>query len=100
MPTLNLDCICEKLGAPQFMKIDVEGAEFSVLAGGIWLFKNYSPAIYMETSLDTFEKSKNLLAPLGYCVFDPSGRETQEHFANCYFIHKNDEVHLEKVKCL
>lgn len=100
VPTLNLDSIAERLGPPQFMKIDVEGAEFSVLEGGSELLKSHSPAIYMETSLETFEKAKSSLAPLGYLVFDPSGNEVTEHFANCYFIHQDDDKHLKKIEFL
>ncbi len=56
---------------PQIIKIDVEGAEYNVISGGLTFFKNYKPIIVMEylepkRKNETHKKALDLLSSLGY----------------------------------
>lgn len=56
---------------PQIIKIDVEGAEYNVISGGLTFFKTNSPLIVMEylepnRKNETHKKALNLLLSLGY----------------------------------
>ncbi len=46
--TVTLDAICLRKIDPDFIKIDVEGAEMSVFVGAMSLIKRASPAIFFE----------------------------------------------------
>lgn len=48
---ISLDALLEskEIAPPDFIKIDVEGAELDVLHGAQRLFFNYSPVVYLET---------------------------------------------------
>lgn len=48
VPTLTLDELYAHFGAPTFVKIDVEGAEASVLAGATRLLAEARPRLYLE----------------------------------------------------
>lgn len=48
-----------------FVKIDVEGAEVDVLAGGLELFRIRKPIVVVETH-NTYEEVKELVGNMGY----------------------------------
>jgi FkbM family methyltransferase len=59
---------------PQIIKIDVEGAEYNVISGGLTFFKNHSPYIVMEyleakRKNETHKKALDLLCGLGYKTY-------------------------------
>lgn len=71
---ISLDDFCKEHNIfPDFIKIDIEGAEYDCLKGGTYLLKNNSPIIVMEVYFgELFEKYKEavfLLKELGYSVF-------------------------------
>jgi FkbM family methyltransferase len=55
---------------PQFLKIDVEGAELAVLAGASRLLRNYHPVLLVEVLRDNLPPVTSLLVPLGYSLAD------------------------------
>jgi FkbM family methyltransferase len=55
---------------PQFLKIDVEGAELAVLGGASRLLRNYHPVLLVEVLADNLPSVTSLLAPLGYSLAD------------------------------
>ena len=66
---VTLDSISESFWEPDFIKIDVEGGEMSVLKGGEKTINKFSPAIFFECDIDnsnvnTFIKENN------YQLFD------------------------------
>jgi FkbM family methyltransferase len=67
----KLDSFCiQKNLKPDFLKIDVEGAEIEVLRGAKNYLTDQSPIILIELSRDTFSNKKNsvveLLSTFGY----------------------------------
>ncbi|EKQ54512.1 MAG: methyltransferase, FkbM family [Methanobacterium sp. Maddingley MBC34] len=69
--TVRIDNLVEmkRIPAPDFMKIDVEGAEFLVLKGSENTIKKYKPKIFLETHSDELrEDCYNFLKNAGYRV--------------------------------
>lgn len=70
--TTTIDNLTEDKGfIPTIIKIDVEGAEFNVINGGLTFLKNNNPLIVMEylepkRKNDTHKKALELLLSLGY----------------------------------
>ncbi len=71
--TITLDEYIKNHKAPTFIKMDIEGAEYLAIKGGINMFKNYSPVIAMEVLgwkfINNSLKAVNLLLELGYKSF-------------------------------
>lgn len=62
------------------MKIDVEGAELSVLKGGVKILRQYMPTIFLSVhphhiaeSGGSTEELEKFIANMGYIVFDLDG---------------------------
>jgi len=53
VPATTLDVLTAGMPAPRFVKIDVEGAEFSVLRGARQLLTRHAPLIAVEISFDS-----------------------------------------------
>lgn len=69
VPTLTLDTLCESLTAPDFVKIDVEGAELLVLEGASALL-SLQPDLLIEVSAQHSEQITCILKNAGYRLFD------------------------------
>lgn len=57
---------------PDFIKIDVQGLESQVLAGGLGTIRKYRPVIMAE-SVKRGSDAHNILQPLGYCLMEFDG---------------------------
>ena len=68
VPTITLDAMLEKLAAPTFVKIDVEGAEASVLRGASRLLSRVRPTVYIEVGRDNEAECRHLLDSAGYAI--------------------------------
>jgi len=55
---------------PQFIKIDVEGAELAVLSGASGLLRDYHPVLLVEVLPDNLPSVTDLLVSLGYSLAD------------------------------
>lgn len=70
---------------PNFMKVDVEGAEALVFAGGKTMLAAYHPALFIDThGRDVHRQSLQLLESLGYqfqFIDDKSREESSQVFA-------------------
>lgn len=75
IPVKRIDTIVseQKLDRLDLIKIDVEGAELSVLNGGLKSFKKFKPRIIIETDREKIGKIKDLLKPLGYEISEIDG---------------------------
>lgn len=70
VPTVRLDSFVQHYPAPDFVKIDVEGAENLVIEGMTEILKKKKPTVLCEVSVLNFDfVSKTLLAQ-GYQIFD------------------------------
>jgi FkbM family methyltransferase len=72
VPVFSADELGEKFGWPQFVKIDVEGAEAQVLAGAQRLLREHRPVMLIEVDPDPLHMQEvaQSLAPFGYRFFD------------------------------
>jgi len=78
---VRLDDLVERgeLPEPQFMKVDVEGAEVRVFAGARRLLERCHPTIFLDThGSDIHAESCRLLTELGYRLETIDGRHLQE----------------------
>jgi FkbM family methyltransferase len=83
---------------PQIIKIDVEGAEYSVISGGLNFFKTNSPQIVMEylepkRKNETHKKALELLLSLGYHSFIIKNDGSIEPISNI-----DDYLEIEKLE--
>jgi FkbM family methyltransferase len=79
VPTVTLDSLAACLAAPDVIKIDVEGAELLVLAGGPRVL-SMRPTVICEVSRENAEAAAGILAGHGYALFD-GGRLPAERVA-------------------
>jgi FkbM family methyltransferase len=76
VPRTTLDAFCESSRqCPDLIKIDVEGAESSVIAGASRCLLNSQPTLVIETMPETGSRDSlwERLVPLGYKVCEISG---------------------------
>lgn len=88
VPTLSLDTLLDELGAPDFVKIDVEGAEWMVVAGGLTLFREHKPMVYIEIGENVRNEVFDFFASNGYKAYDQYGKivpTSQDLDANVFF---------------
>ena len=69
VPTITLDSLVEYFPFPDMVKIDVEGAESLVLAGGSKVLNNH-PTLHCEVSEHSAGAVQQLLNDFGYTLFD------------------------------
>lgn len=55
---------------PDIVKIDVEGAELKVLAGGTKTLSSYQPILFIEVKASNFDEASARLGSYGYELFD------------------------------
>ena len=70
VPTVTLDSLLEFSPNPSFLKIDVEGAEFLALSGGVRLLSEVRPRIYFEAYSENAAQVVELLNRHGYRLYD------------------------------
>ncbi|HEY6940489.1 FkbM family methyltransferase [Dokdonella sp.] len=66
----SLDALIDRFGAPDVVKIDVEGAEMEVLEGASRLLVEVRPAIYCEVCSATRSAVSRLLHAHSYAMWD------------------------------
>lgn len=66
VPTITLDMLLDKVPAPTFIKIDVEGAEVNVLKGATRILSEFRPTLYLETVAETHAECARILEENGY----------------------------------
>jgi len=73
VPTVSLDAMLNYFTPPDFVKVDVEGAELLVIDGANKLITDYKPKFYVEVwqqhSKEIFERFR----AAGYTAYDPTG---------------------------
>lgn len=76
VPTLSLDTLLESLPPPDFVKIDVEGAELAVLEGAARLLREVRPKVYIEVDESLAKAVFALFASHGYSALDPNNNSS------------------------
>ena len=69
VPTVTLDSLADRLPAPDVIKVDVEGAELSVLAGAHRVL-SLRPTVICEVSHQNAEAVAEVLIGHGYTLYD------------------------------
>jgi FkbM family methyltransferase len=82
VPTVTLDTILEFFSPPNFLKIDVEGAEAMVLKGAGRLLREIHPTIYIEVGRETNDEVTAILKNNRYVLFDGS-KSIQDQMPLC-----------------
>ena len=85
VPTLRLDTVLDTMPAPDFVKIDVEGAELLVLDGSAKLISKVRPVFYIEIGSEKFLSAIKLMRSQGYIVLDAAGTEIETPTSSNYF---------------
>lgn len=82
VPTVSLDALFNRHGPPDFIKIDIEGAETLALRGGAELLEKVRPTIYLEVSHNTRRELRATLEAAGYAIDDrvTTGSQRPSHF--------------------
>ena len=73
--TLTLDRMLDFFTPPQFVKIDVEGAEVMVLEGARKLLSDIRPSLYVEVGAPQSEAATQILIENRYKLFDGDKRK-------------------------
>lgn len=93
VPSLRLDTLLNSMPQPDFIKIDVEGAELMVLQGGTKLINEIRPTFYVEVGNDVSSEVMELFSSSGYIAKSPDGDVLADHCApNTFFIPKESEM--------
>lgn len=86
VPTLRLDTLLASMPPPDFVKIDVEGAELMALQGARKLIEDVRPVFYVEVSPATVAAVTDLFARAGYAAFTAANQPvTTITEANVFF---------------
>jgi len=87
VPTLTLDSLLEIFPAPNFVKVDIEGAELMALQGANKLVMEVRPRFYIEVGKNVSSQIFTLFQSARYNCIDPSnGEKISECVANTLFI--------------
>ena len=92
VPTLTLDTLLNTFPAPDFVKIDVEGAEYMVIQGATRLINEIRPKFYVEVGSDVSSQVLKVFKSAGYAAYDPQGKKLIDSCAmNTFFIPDDNE---------
>ena len=101
VPTLRLDTILKAMPRPDFVKIDVEGAELMVLKGATDLVSQARPLFYIEVGKDKFATVDAFFQRRKYTAFDPKGKIADvPDVGNYFFVPEENDYILTKIKAL
>lgn len=90
----TLDSLIQKYKIiPDFVKIDVEGSELSVLRGMSSVLKKHKPKLWLEVTQETVEDVIDILSKSGYLLVDASA-------FNMFFMHKSNNITPKSVSLL
>lgn len=87
VPTLTLDTLLKSFSKPDFVKIDVEGAEYMVLQGANELIEHVRPIFYIEVGQDVAEDVLSLFTSKKYLACNFFGEVLSEGLlSNSFFV--------------
>jgi FkbM family methyltransferase len=81
--TVTLDSLIPEYSSPNFVKIDVEGAELLVLQGATRLLEEIKPTIYIEVDRANIQPVTALLLNAGYQLFSANSQKSTRAIDEC-----------------
>ncbi|MEO1392658.1 MAG: FkbM family methyltransferase [Cyanobacteria bacterium J06634_5] len=96
VPTLTMDTLLTSLPKPDFIKIDIEGAEYMAIQGATKIINTIRPMFYIEIGHEVFPQIFAAFKEANYAAFDPAGKPlTTEAAFNVFFVpeEKIDDYH-------
>ena len=90
------DFIFDKNILPNFIKIDVEGFEFEVIKGMIYILKNFQPALMIEVQ-DNYKSIYNVMKNEHYLMFNDNLKTIKspdELKGNTFFLHSKKHISI------
>jgi FkbM family methyltransferase len=100
VPTITLDTLALTMPKPDFIKIDVEGAEGLVVKGGLSVIRDVRPVIYIELGAGSEEIYKYFVDAGYVCKAFGGGDPVKDRLTNVFFVPKENEVMLSRVESL
>ena len=85
VPTFTLDSLLDCFDAPNFVKIDVEGAELMALQGSQKLINLVRPIFYIEVGEDISEEVFMIFDSANYTARSPEGGQLAKCVSNTFF---------------
>ena len=85
VPTIRGDELLETWRAPDFIKMDVEGAELEALQGSRAILESVRPIFYIEVSPENQEAVSELFHSYDYDIFHLKGDGTERPEEQCTF---------------
>lgn len=100
VPTLDLDTIASEFSPPDFVKIDVEGAELMVVSGGKELFETVDPLVYIEVGKEVYSDIFQYFSEKEYLAFTDTGNPMSQNTEFCSNVFFAKESHLARIEKL
>ena len=88
VPTTTLDSLLDYFDAPNFVKIDIEGAELKALHGSKQLISVVRPTFYIEVGEDVSDEVFTIFNAADYIARSPEGEQLTKCVSNTLFFPK------------
>lgn len=94
VPTITLDTLLTYMPAPDFVKIDIEGAELMALHGAVQLINNIRPSYYIEVGGNVSDDLYTVFHAASYRAYDGVSGEHVGHCApnTCFIPEERSDV--------
>ena len=92
VPTLTMDTLLGFFPSPDFIKIDIEGAEYMALQGASKVINEVRPIFYIEVGGETSHQIFETFNQAKYSAFDKTGEELKTASAFNIFFVPNEKV--------
>ena len=87
VPTLTMDTLLESFPAPDFIKIDIEGAEYMAIQGASKIISEVRPIFYVEVGSECSQQIFKTFKQEKYATFDSAGNPIAENTGfNVFFV--------------
>ena len=96
VPTLSIDTILKEIPKPDFVKIDVEGAELMLLQGAKFLIESVRPTFYIEIGKEHQKDIYNMFVENNYNVYSTNGNRLNNHCEFNTFFLPNEKTNTNK----
>lgn len=99
VPSLTMDTLLESFPIPDFIKIDIEGAEYMAIQGATKIVEKVRPIFYIEVGSEVSHKISEVFRQAKYCIFNFKGEPLSEAESafNVFFVPEEKvEVYLSR----